>query len=92
MTRIRSFALAALAAPLTLAIAACDSTDASGEEALSGEPVAAVEAPAGTTYKTDLQASDAFANASSNDFQTAAFALFEPYWAIEEPHADHPST
>ena len=50
MTRIRSFALAALAAPLTLAIAACDSTDAADEEALSGEPVAAVEAPAGTNW------------------------------------------
>ena len=48
MTRLRSFALAALAAPLTLAIAACDSTDVADEEALSGEPVAAVDAPAGT--------------------------------------------
>ncbi len=58
MTRIRSFALAALAAPLTLAIAACDSTDAADEEALSGEPVAAVEAPAGTNWVDTVQVTD----------------------------------
>ena len=55
MTRIRLLSLAALSAPLALALAACGSSDSAGEEAISGEPVAAVEAPAGTNWVDTVQ-------------------------------------
>jgi protein-disulfide isomerase len=48
MTRIRRLAVAALAAPLVLAIAACNSDEKAG--APSGEPIAKIAAPAGTTW------------------------------------------
>ena len=58
MTRIRSLSLAALSAPLALALAACGSTAEAGEGAVSGQPVAAVEAPAGTTWTDTVQVTD----------------------------------
>ncbi|MEC7399110.1 MAG: thioredoxin domain-containing protein, partial [Pseudomonadota bacterium] len=58
MTRIRSLSLAALSAPLALALAACGSSDSAGEEAVSGEPVAAVEAPAGTNWVDTVQVTE----------------------------------
>jgi protein-disulfide isomerase len=48
MTRIRRLALAALAAPLVLAIAACNSEEKAG--APTGEPIAKIAAPAGTSW------------------------------------------
>lgn len=53
MTTFRKFTLAALAAPLTLSLAACGSTDAEGEGATSGEPIAPIAAPEGTSW-TDV--------------------------------------
>ncbi|GGD47108.1 thioredoxin domain-containing protein [Erythrobacter arachoides] len=49
MSPSRRFALALLAAPLTLALAACGD-EADGEAALVGEPVAAAPAPAGSSW------------------------------------------
>ena len=53
MTHIRKLALAVLAAPLTLGLAACGSTDTGEEGAPSGEPIAAIAAPEGTSW-TDV--------------------------------------
>ena len=39
----------------TRALTACESSDETGEAALSGEPVAAVEAPAGTNWVDTVQ-------------------------------------
>lgn len=48
MSRIRRLALAALAAPLVLAVAACNSDEKAG--APTGEAIAAIPAPAGTSW------------------------------------------
>lgn len=48
MTRIRRLALTALTAPLAIAVAACDSTEEGS--APSGDAIAHVAAPAGTTW------------------------------------------
>lgn len=53
MTTFRTFALAALAAPLTLTLAACGSSDEPAEGATSGEPIAPIAAPEGTSW-TDV--------------------------------------
>lgn len=48
--RVRSLVLAALAAPLALALAACGSDGSEDGTAPSGEPLAKVAPPAGTTW------------------------------------------
>lgn len=56
MTRIRKLAFAALAAPLALGLAACDSSpDASG---LSGDPIDPIAAPEGTSWLETVTVSD----------------------------------
>lgn len=50
MTNFRRIALAALAAPLALALAACGSDAASEAGAPKGEPIAAIPAPAGKVW------------------------------------------
>ena len=57
MTFLRRIALATLAAPLALGLAACNS-GAEGEGSLSGEPVAAVPAPEGTTWSDTVTVTD----------------------------------
>ena len=57
MTRLRSFALTAFAAPLTLALGACGTDDATGG-AISGEPIAPIEAPAGAQWVDTVTVSD----------------------------------
>lgn len=49
MTQLRRFAFAALAAPITLVLAACGSDDAA-TGGLSGDPIAAIPAPAGQSW------------------------------------------
>ena len=58
---IRKIALAAVAAPLTLALAACGSSeDASGSNGgLSGEPIAAVAAPEGQSWSQMIEKTEA---------------------------------
>jgi protein-disulfide isomerase len=51
MIKFRTFALAALVAPLALGLAACNSTEEEG--ATEGEPIAPIAAPAGTQW-TDV--------------------------------------
>ncbi|GAA4041471.1 thioredoxin domain-containing protein [Parerythrobacter jejuensis] len=50
MTISRRMKIAALLAPLALAISACDSAGSEGEDAIAGEPVAAVPAPEGQEW------------------------------------------
>ncbi|MXP42635.1 thioredoxin domain-containing protein [Altererythrobacter soli] len=50
MTALRRIALTAVAAPLALALAACGSDEQATEGAPKGEPIAAVPAPAGTSW------------------------------------------
>lgn len=50
VTRFRRIALACLAAPLALGLAACNSDDAASGEAPEGEALAKVAAPAGTEW------------------------------------------
>lgn len=49
MTQLRRFAFAVLAAPITLALAACGSDDAA-TGGLSGDPIAAIPAPEGQSW------------------------------------------
>jgi protein-disulfide isomerase len=55
--RLRSIALAALAAPLALALSACGS-DASKDGAPTGEPLAKIAPPAGTTWAEQVTKSE----------------------------------
>ena len=57
MTKLRILALATLAAPLTLGLAACGDTK-SEEEAVSGEPIAPIAAAAGTEWTDKVTVSD----------------------------------
>lgn len=50
MTRLRRPILAAMAAPLVLALAACGSGDDTADAALNGEPIAAIPAPDGSNW------------------------------------------
>ncbi|GAA4643354.1 DsbA family protein [Pontixanthobacter gangjinensis] len=52
MTKFRTFALALVASPLTLGVAACDTAE-SGNEITSAEPIAPIEAPEGSAW-TDV--------------------------------------
>lgn len=57
MTKFRTLALAALAAPLTLSIAACDSTDDASDIA-NGEPLPIIAAPDGQAWTDIVQVSE----------------------------------
>ena len=50
MMSFRSLALAALAAPLALALAACGSSDESADGPIVGDPIAPIAAPAGQSW------------------------------------------
>ncbi|MGB7374071.1 thioredoxin domain-containing protein [Pontixanthobacter sp.] len=58
MTTFRIFALAALAAPLTLTLAACGSSDEPAPGAVSGDPIAPIAAPEGTSWTDVVTVSD----------------------------------
>lgn len=57
MIKLRTLALATLAGPLVLGLASCNSTE-DGGEAVSGEPVAPIAAPAGTEWTDKVTVSD----------------------------------
>lgn len=50
MTRLRRFTLAALAAPLSLALVACGSSDGTADGLPTGEAITAIAAPAGESW------------------------------------------
>ena len=56
MTNSRRILFTAIAAPLALALAACGGSDE--EDALAGEPVAAVAAPAGSSWSEQVSRND----------------------------------
>lgn len=58
MTSKRHFVLAALAAPLALALSACSDEPAEGDGALTGDAIAAIPAPEGTSWLETTTVSD----------------------------------
>ena len=65
MTLFRRITIAALVAPLSLALAACGSSD-KAEGAASGEPIAHIPAPAGSNWTQTASVSDLGGNVQGN--------------------------